>query len=141
MEADEEESDDLTDYYGSLKSVRGAAMGTEINELTKRLIEAIQHDEAYDAYETSLNELKRSPELYNRTCRFRAQSFKIQNSCVENVADRLEYLMQEFKDVLESPAASRFLTAEQKLCRLMDWVLSSIGEAIDLDICFMDKED
>ena len=141
METDKEKSYDFTDYYGSIKAKRGVAMGTEITVLTKQLIEAIQQDEAYDAYQSSLSELKRSPDLYERTCRFRAQSFEIQNSCVENTADRLEYLTQEYKDILDNPAAERFLDAEQKLCRLMDWVVSSITEAMELDICFMDKED
>ena len=52
---------------------------------------------------------------------------------------RMESLHSEYKDVLTEPVVVDFLSAEQRMCKLMRIVYDGIAEDIKLDLSYMDE--
>ena len=52
---------------------------------------------------------------------------------------RMESLHSEYKDVLTEPVVVDFLSAEQRICKLMRIVYDGIAEDIKLDLSYMDE--
>ena len=53
--------------------------------------------------------------------------------------ERMESLHSEYKDVLTEPVVVDFLSAEQRICKLMRIVYDGIAEDIKLDLSYMDE--
>lgn len=52
---------------------------------------------------------------------------------------KIESLHSEYKDVLTEPVVVDFLSAEQRMCKLMRLVYDGIAENIKLDLSYMDE--
>ena len=57
----------------------------------------------------------------------------------EQYFEKIESLHSEYKDVLTEPVVVDFLSAEQRMCKLMRLVYDGIAENIKLDLSYMDE--
>ncbi|MBP7447487.1 MAG: YlbF family regulator, partial [Anaerobutyricum sp.] len=57
----------------------------------------------------------------------------------EQYFEKIESLHSEYKDVLTEPVVVDFLSAEQRMCKLMRLVYDGIAEDIKLDLSYMDE--
>ena len=57
----------------------------------------------------------------------------------EQYFEKIESLHSEYKDVLTEPVVIDFLSAEQRMCKLMRLVYDGIAENIKLDLSYMDE--
>ena len=71
---------------------------------------------------------------------FRGKSLHLQlEREQEQYFERMESLHSEYKDVLTEPVVVDFLSAEQRMCKLMRIVYDGIAEDIKLDLSYMDE--
>ena len=91
-------------------------------------------------YQKDLAVLKAQEELYHKFKEFRGKSLHLQlEREQEQYFERMESLHSEYKDVLTEPVVVDFLSAEQRMCKLMRLVYDGIAEDIKLDLSYMDE--
>lgn len=96
--------------------------------------------EDYKCYQKDLAVLKAQEELYHKFKEFRGKSLHLQlEREQEQYFERMESLHSEYKDVLTEPVVVDFLSAEQRMCKLMRIVYDGIAEDIKLDLSYMDE--
>ena len=84
--------------------------------------------------------LKEQEELYRKFKEFRGKSLYLQlEKGQEQYFEKIESLHSEYKDVLTEPVVVDFLSAEQRMCKLMRLVYDGIAEDIKLDLSYMDE--
>ena len=112
----------------------------DIRQGTKKLTDMICHTEDYKCYQKDLTVLKVQEELYRKFKEFRGKSLHLQlEREQEQYFERMESLHSEYKDVLTEPVVVDFLSAEQRMCKLMRLVYDGIAENIKLDLSYMDE--
>ena len=112
----------------------------DIRQGTKKLTDMICHTEDYKFYQKDLTVLKEQEELYRKFKEFRGKSLYLQlEKGQEQYFEKIESLHSEYKDVLTEPVVVDFLSAEQRMCKLMRLVYDGIAEDIKLDLSYMDE--
>ena len=112
----------------------------DIRQGTKKLTNMICHTEDYKCYQKDLAALKEQEELYRKFKEFRGKSLYLQlEKGQEQYFEKIESLHSEYKDVLTEPVVVDFLSAEQRMCKLMRLVYDGIAEDIKLDLSYMDE--
>lgn len=112
----------------------------DIRQGTKKLTNMICHTEDYKYYQKDLAVLKEQEELYRKFKEFRGKSLYLQlEKGQEQYFEKIESLHSEYKDVLTEPVVVDFLSAEQRMCKLMRLVYDGIAEDIKLDLSYMDE--
>ncbi len=112
----------------------------DIRQGTKKLTDMICHTEDYKYYQKDLTVLKEQEELYRKFKEFRGKSLYLQlEKGQEQYFEKIESLHSEYKDVLTEPVVVDFLSAEQRMCKLMRLVYDGIAENIKLDLSYMDE--
>ena len=112
----------------------------DIRQGTKKLTNMICHTEDYKCYQKYLAVLKEQEELYRKFKEFRGKSLYLQlEKGQEQYFEKIESLHSEYKDVLTEPVVVDFLSAEQRMCKLMRLVYDGIAEDIKLDLSYMDE--
>lgn len=112
----------------------------DIRQSTKKLTNMICHTEDYKCYQKDLTVLKAQEELYRKFKEFRGKSLHLQlEKGQEQYFEKIEALHSEYKDVLTEPVVVDFLSAEQRMCKLMRLVYDGIAEDIKLDLSYMDE--
>lgn len=112
----------------------------DIRQGTKKLTDMICHTEDYKSYQKDLTVLKEQEELYRKFKEFRGKSLYLQlEKGQEQYFEKIESLHSEYKDVLTEPVVVDFLSAEQRMCKLMRLVYDGIAENIKLDLSYMDE--
>ena len=112
----------------------------DIRQGTKKLTNMICHTEDYKCYQKDLADLKEQEELYRKFKEFRGKSLYLQlEKGQEQYFEKIESLHSEYKDVLTEPVVVDFLSAEQRMCKLMRLVYDGIAEDIKLDLSYMDE--
>ena len=112
----------------------------DIRQGTKKLTNMICHTEDYKCYQKDLAGLKEQEELYRKFKEFRGKSLYLQlEKGQEQYFEKIESLHSEYKDVLTEPVVVDFLSAEQRMCKLMRLVYDGIAEDIKLDLSYMDE--
>ena len=112
----------------------------DICQSTKQLTNMICHTEDYKCYQKDLAVLKAQEELYHKFKEFRGKSLHLQlEREQEQYFERMESLHSEYKDVLTEPVVVDFLSAEQRMCKLMRIVYDGIAEDIKLNLSYMDE--
>lgn len=106
----------------------------DVEKGTEHLIRAILDSETYQSFEIQRDKLKGMPELKIKINEFRIRNYELQNSeHTEDLFDRMDALESEYAAFRENPVVEDFLTAELKLCRLMQEVYARLTEAVDLE--------
>ena len=112
----------------------------DIRQGTKKLTDMICHTEDYKCYQKDLTFLKEQEELYSKFKEFSGKSLYLQlEKGQEQYFEKIESLHSEYKDVLTEPVVVDFLSAEQRMCKLMRLVYDGIAENIKLDLSYMDE--
>ena len=99
----------------------------DIRQGTKKLTDMICHTEDYKCYQKDLTVLKEQEELYRKFKEFRGKSLYLQ----------LEKGQEQYFET--EPVVVDFLSAEQRMCKLMRLVYDGIAENIKLDLSYMDE--
>ena len=130
MEEDEEKSDDSSNHYGSVEHDEWRKV---INTVLSWYRRYLSEHEAADEYDLPYRRLQ-------VLSKFRAKSLHLQlEREQEQYFERMESLHSEYKDVLTEPVVVDFLSAEQRICKLMRIVYDGIAEDIKLDLSYMDE--
>ena len=70
-----------------------------IEQLTKELIDAIEHSSQYENYEKIRQQLSKAPLLKERVDEFRKKNYDLQNSHMD-IFEEAEKLQREYQDIL-----------------------------------------
>lgn len=107
----------------------------EITRCTGLLLQAIRESEAYLAFQHAAGKLKETPELKKRIDEFRRNSYQLQNSRnSEELYDEVIVQEREFQELSKDPVVHEYLTAELRLCRIIQRCTTEIATVIDLEI-------
>lgn len=132
MEKDKEKSNDFTDYYGSIGDVM-----SHVLQCTMHLASAVQNSDEYKAYNEAKDAIKGNIELGAKLNEYRLQNFKLQNNTnVEDYFDELDRMEQQYKELKKDPRVMAFLTAELRLCKMIQEINTTIVELVDLELEF-----
>ena len=83
--------------------------------------------------------LKGQEELYCKFKEFRRKNLQLQlEKEQEQYFAKIEELHSEYKNILTEPIVVDFLSAEQRMCKLMRLVYDGIAEEVKLDLSYMD---
>ena len=107
----------------------------QIIEKTKELMDLVRHTDAYREYHASLLEIRKMDGLYEKMNEFRHRNMMV--NFIEDPDEKsmeIDRIYKEYEEILIDPLTSRFLSGEQKICRLMQKIYETIGEQIDLDL-------
>lgn len=107
----------------------------QINDLTDMIKNTHEHIE----YHKLLSSIKEDSDLYKRLNEFRKQSFILNFQNHDNLLIALEQLRQQYNDILQKEAVSQFLQAEQQLTKTARQINTSVTNALNLDIDFLNE--
>lgn len=100
---------------------------------SKKLNEHIKQSEEYKSYLDSKKALCEDMNLCNQFKEFRKKNYELQNMQGNNPYDEVSALVREYDDLLNNSLVSDFLRAEQRICKMMQQVYSSIAEGLEFD--------
>lgn len=105
---------------------------------SKQLNMKIRQSNEYNHYIRTKNRLKEDEELYSALNEFRRRNFELQSSNENiNMYDEITTLANEYEKILHNSKVNEFLVAEQRICRLMQDVYSSMADSLDFDFGFI----
>ena len=114
----------------------------DICRSTKSLTNIICHTEDYICYQKDLAALKGQEELYCKFKEFRRKNLQLQlEKEQEQYFAKIEELHSEYKNILTEPIVVDFLSAEQRMCKLMRLVYDGIAAEVKLDLSYMDDHE
>ena len=129
MEKDETPSNDITNYYGSIKQMKDMFA---VLDKTSELIEEIKQSDIYVEYKAALRELQKDPVLLEKADAFRkAQYEEVALHSKPLGFAEASHMEEAYEKIAEYPAIDRFLKAELALCRLLQRIQDNIVEAMD----------
>ncbi len=130
MEADEEKTDDSSDYYGGIKHRM-----EEIEKNIKLLIQSVRESTEYKEYKKCEEQLKAQSELFARVEEFCARNYYLQNDTEDSeMLDVMRRLKQESEELHKIPVVHAYLQSELNLCRLMQEISLEINGDIGIHI-------
>lgn len=109
----------------------------EILDSTRKLVEQIRATTDYQKYEKNLQALKKHEETYQKLNEFRLKHMLLEESA-DDYNEKADALYEEYKNVLMETVVRDFLTAEQRVCKMLRRVSDCIAQEIHLDVSYMD---
>ena len=107
---------------------------------TKELAKAIKKSNEYNQYQRIRQNLKKDMELFDRVQELRKRNFELQSRTdIGNMFEEIERLNSEFSEIMKMPIVNEFLIAEQRLCKMMKEVYSSLSDGLDFELGFLEK--
>lgn len=129
MEKDETPSNDITNYYGSIKQMKDMFA---VLDKTSELIEDVKQSDIYVEYKAALRELQKDPVLLEKADAFRkAQYEEVAFHSKPLGFAEASHMEEAYEKIVEYPVIDRFLKAELAMCRLLQRIQDNIVEAID----------
>lgn len=111
---------------------------TNVEYQTKILIREIRRSNEYNQYQRLKKKLNKDQELCTKVNEYRKRCFWLQNKTEEaSDIEQLKQLAEEYKGILTLAPVNEFLISEQRLCRMMSRMVTSIEAAMDFDMDFM----
>ena len=110
-----------------------------IEQLTKELIDAIEHSSQYENYEKIRQQLSKAPLLKERVDEFRKKNYDLQNSHMD-IFDEAEKLQREYQDILNNRLVRSYLDAENAICRVIQQINWQILENLEIEAEFEGKQ-
>ena len=110
----------------------------EIEELTKKLIEAIKNTQEYNQYSTLLEHVKNQPELYKRIGEYHRRSLVMQMTESENFIHENNKLQKEFYDLQNNALSNEFFAAEHQYCGMIRKIQADFLENIGVETDFLE---
>lgn len=109
----------------------------EVLNRTKELTGKMRATADYQMYEKNLQELKKHKETYQKLNEFRLKNMLLDESA-EDYNEKADALYEEYNNILMETAVRNFLTAEQRVCKMMKRVYDCIAQEMQLDVSYMD---
>ena len=107
---------------------------------SKQLNAKIRQSNEYNHYVRSRKNLMQDENLYKAFNDFRRRNYEIQSrQGEENYYDDITDLVRDYDSILKTIKVNDFLVAEQRICRLMQEIYSSISDSLDFDYDFIDE--
>jgi cell fate (sporulation/competence/biofilm development) regulator YlbF (YheA/YmcA/DUF963 family) len=132
MEKNKEKSYDFTNYHGSLGDGMSHVLQCA-NELSKAIVQSDEYREYNDAKEA----IQGNTELGIKLNEYRIQNFKLQNNTdIEDYFDELDRLEQQYLEFKKDPRVMTFLSAELRLCKMIQEINTTIVKLVDLELKF-----
>ena len=111
---------------------------SSIDIKTEELVQAILASEEYREYLECLAKIKEQPELYERVGDYRKRNFELQNMDVnDNMFDEVMRFQMENSAIRKNALVNQFLKAELSVCRMLQDIIRTISDNVDLDIDFL----
>ena len=112
-----------------------------IEEKTIELMDLVRSSEDYREYLESLEVIRENEQMYRELNIFRRDNMMV--DFVENPEERsaeMDRIYRDHRELLTDPVILRFLSCEQKVCRMMQKIYDTISENIELDLSHMDQD-
>ena len=109
-----------------------------ILQKTKDLTAAICSTKAYRQYRKNLIVLKENEEIRQKLNAFRRKRIEL-DELDEGMAEEEAALMDEYKDILNLPLVTNFLTSEALMNRMLKAVYDRIAEDVRIDLSYLDQ--
>ena len=106
----------------------------EIERLTKELLEAVLKSDVYQEYRRRESFLMADPQLWERVRAFRRENFHLQQESPETRAMLAPGLEPESRELRLIPGVSAYLDAELTLCRMLQRLVITLTDGIEMDI-------
>lgn len=106
----------------------------DLDDALDNLIDVIVETEEYKRYKSCLKELKKWPELLDRTNEFRMENFKVQ--CMtddRHLIDAVENFEERYEGFRSDERVNNFLRSELAFNRLMQEVYARMIEGIEYE--------
>ncbi len=111
---------------------------SSIDIKTEELVQAILASEEYREYLECFAKIKEQPELYERVGDYRKRNFELQNMDVnDNMFDEVMRFQMENSAIRKNALVNQFLKAELSVCRMLQDIIRTISDNVDLDIDFL----
>ncbi|MBO5302713.1 MAG: YlbF family regulator [Lachnospiraceae bacterium] len=107
----------------------------QVQEVTKKLILAIEESPEYIRYQKAKTELNKYPILKAKADEFRKCNYEIQNSH-RDIFEEADKLQQEYAEVLDNSFVREYLTAENAFCRVLQQINWQLIETLDFEADF-----
>lgn len=92
---------------------------------------SIKQSKEYNEYLEAKKELQSNEDLCNKVICFKNRNKELQSHPDYNPLDEVIALTKEYEEVLNDCVVSRYLQAEQKVCKLMQEVYNKIAEGLE----------
>ena len=99
---------------------------------TKQLIREIRKSNEYNQFRRLEAKISQEPELKEQVDAYRRKRFELQNAA-EDTGELLQ-MEKDYEELLAKSVVHEFLVSEQKLMMMMQNILLSITDAVDLDL-------
>ena len=111
---------------------------SSIDIKTEELVQAILASEEYREYLECFAKIKEQPELYERVGDYRKRNFELQNMDVnDNMFDEVMRFQMENSAIRKNALVNQFLKAELSVCRMLQDIIRTISDNVELDIDFL----
>jgi cell fate (sporulation/competence/biofilm development) regulator YlbF (YheA/YmcA/DUF963 family) len=109
-----------------------------VEELKEELKQAVIDSGEYQEYRRLNDELSRNLDLKRAVDEFRRRNFEIQcNDDDQNISDNLAQIEDWYAGVSNESLVKNYLTAEMRLCRMVQDVCVSLVDVIDFNVDFL----
>lgn len=111
-----------------------------MKEVVKKSLELnniIKESNEYKKYLSTKQKLYEDPELCNQLKQFRRRNYELQLRDGDNPYDEINGLVKEYDILLHDSVVSNFLRAEQRVCKVMRQIYTSLAEGLEFD--FLDE--
>lgn len=105
---------------------------TDVEYQTKQLIREIRKSNEYNQFRRLEAKISQEPELKEQVDAYRRKRFELQNAEVST--GELLQMEKDCEELLSKTVVRDFLVSEQKLMMMMQNILLSITDAVDLDL-------
>lgn len=112
-----------------------------VKECLTGLIDAIQESEEYVRLQKAERSLAGYPELKAQMDEFRRMNYQLQNQDGVDLFDETDRLKEAYQKMRENPLTREYLTAELKVCQMVQNIYRDLLSSIELDIGFLDNPD
>lgn len=130
-------------------------MGLEINKnsyepkqdrieiYTDLLTGAICDSADYIFYENCLCDLKNCEDLYEKLMEYQRKNLVLRLRCEEEEISIKQQakLYEEYRDILTRPPVVDFLTAQQRMCLLLQKVYDRIARDVKIDVSYLNEDE
>lgn len=106
-------------------------------EKTREMTALFRETEDYRYYQNYLAKLLENQNIWQRLNELRRKNLNLSGQ-EENYTELSEELCREYDDILKEPFVMEFLTAEERINRMLRSIYDCIAQEIQIDISYMD---
>jgi cell fate (sporulation/competence/biofilm development) regulator YlbF (YheA/YmcA/DUF963 family) len=102
----------------------------------RQLNDHIKQSAEYKAYQRAKQALYQNEELRLKLKEFRRRNYELQNIPGYNPYDEVDALIVEYDAVIHNSVVSEFIMSEQKLCRVLRDVFTTLADGLEFDYLY-----